>query len=564
MSWTTTSGVSKFGVQPVVLASPAIGPMTEEDRTMTASAPAPTAARELAGRPAHELAALVAAREVSAREVVADHLARIAEVDRALNAVVVHRDAAALREADEADAALRRGDAVGPLHGVPVTCKESFDLAGTPSTAGLPGRAGRRAAVDDPYVARLRAAGAVVVGKTNVAQLLIAYESVNPLHGRTRNPWRFDRTPGGSSGGEAAVVAAGGSALGLGSDILGSIRVPAAFTGLAGFLPTAGRTPDVQRGSIPAGQRAIVSQVGPIAGTVADLRLALDVLAGSGPPSGEPRPELVGPADLSGVGIATWTSAAAGGDAVVTASPAVERAVRTAAAALGDAGTSTRDWVPPDVPHALGLVFGIMGADAGRGLRRLVGRDPIAAEIRTFYRGIAAGRVSGALARAVLPRLGQQTALPTVAQAGRHHVDDYWRLVEDALAYRRRVAVELDAAGVDLVVAPAHAAPALPHGTGAYSGPGGLFSMLVNLLGYPAGVVPVTAVQPGEEGGRPPTRDRGLAALAAADEGSAGLPVGVQVIGRPGHDRLVLAALAAIESATRSALPPRSDQEIPW
>lgn len=509
-----------------------------------------TGTGSLAGLPAHRLAAMVAAGQVSAVEVVDAHIARIEQVDGVLNAVVVPRFAEARAEAVAADAARSRGEALGPLHGVPVTVKESLALAGTAATFGLPGLRGSTADADDPYVARLRAAGAIVVGKTNVAQLLLAYESVNPVHGRTANPWRADRSPGGSSGGEAAILAAGGSALGLGSDILGSVRVPAAFCGIAAFKPTAGRAPDRQRGSIPPGQRAIVSQVGPLARDVADLALALDIVVGRVTPDGEPVPPAGG-TDLATAGVATWTSAPAGGDGVVSASRAVARAVREAAGTLVAHGATPREWTPPDVPGALGLVFGIMGADQGRGLRRLVGRDPIAAEIATFYRGIAAGRGSGALARVALRLLGQHSALPTVAHAGRHHTDDYWQLVAAARDYRGLVAAELTAAGVDLVVCPAFASPAVPHRTGVYSGPGGLFSMLVNLLGYPAGVVPVTSVLPGEAGGRIPSRDRGLAALAAADSGSVGLPVGIQVIGRPGRDHLVLAAMAAIETAAR-------------
>ena len=520
--------------------------------------------RALAGRLAPELAAMIAAGEVSAREVVAAHVARIEEVDGALNAVVVRRFAQALAEADRADADRARGLQTGPLHGVPVTVKESLDVAGTPSTFGLPSRRAAIAEADDPYVARLRAAGAILVGKTNVAQLLIAYESVNPVHGRTNNPWRLDRTPGGSSGGEAAIIASGGSALGLGTDILGSVRVPAAFTGLVAFKPTAGRTPDRQRGSIPPGQQAIVSQVGPIAGDVAGVALALAVASGTATPDGDPVTmlPLAGRDALRGLRVATWTESPAGGDSVVRASGAVARAVDEAAAALGAAGVERGGWTPPDVPAALGLVFGIMGADQGRGLRRLVGRDPVVAEIRTFYRGIAAGAVAGSTARLALRALGQHSALPTVAYAGRHHADDYWQLVDAASAYRRRIAAELDAAGIDLVVSPVHAAPALPHGTGVYGGPGGLFAMLVNLLGYPAGVVPVTTVQAGEDGGRPPSRDRGIVALAAADTGSAGLPVGVQVIGRPGRDHLVLGAMAAIEAAARTdaRFPGRPDE----
>lgn len=164
------------------------------------------------------LASLVARREVSAREIVQAHIRRIEDVDRRLNAVIFRRFDRALDEADETDAGLRRGAAPRPLTGVPITVKDQFLVADTPTTLGLPSRASHRASSDGPSIRRLRAAGAIVLGKTNVGQLLMYHESVNPLFGRTNNPWDPDRTPGGSSGGEAAIIAAGGSPLGLGGD----------------------------------------------------------------------------------------------------------------------------------------------------------------------------------------------------------------------------------------------------------------------------------------------------------------------------------------------------------
>ncbi len=196
----------------------------------------------------------------------------------------------ALDEADAADAARSRGEPLGPLHGVPVTIKEQFLVADTPTTVGLPSRASHRAAGDGPLVRRLRQAGAIVLGKTNVSQMLIYHESDNPVYGRTNNPWDPERTPGGSSGGEAAIVAAGGSPLGLGGDFGGSIRVPAHFSGVHGLRPTAGRLTvlDTPGGIFPAGQEAIIPQPGPMARTVEDLALAMQVLAAPGPGATDP------------------------------------------------------------------------------------------------------------------------------------------------------------------------------------------------------------------------------------------------------------------------------------
>ena len=186
-----------------------------------------------------ELAARFASGEVTALEIVDAHVARIEAVNEPLNAVVVKRYDAAREEARALDARRASGEAYGPLAGVPVTIKESIDVAGTPTTFGITSRAGDVASVDDPYVARLRAADAIVLGKTNVPQLLIFTETDNPLHGRGNNPWNLERSPGGSSGGQGAIVAAGGSPWGLGSDIGGSIRVPANSCGIAGIMPTA-------------------------------------------------------------------------------------------------------------------------------------------------------------------------------------------------------------------------------------------------------------------------------------------------------------------------------------
>src|SRR5580700_3588023 len=193
------------------------------------------------------LAGLIARREISSVEAVSAHIARIEAVDGMLNAVVVRRFDEALAEAKAADELQARGEPLGLLHGVPVTIKECFDVTGTASTFGLTTRANDRATADDPYVARWRAAGAVVLAKTNLSQLMIFIESDNPLYGRTNNPWDIGRSCGGSSGGEGAIIAAGGSPLGLGSDIGGSLRNPAAFNGIVSMKPTTGRLNDTTR-----------------------------------------------------------------------------------------------------------------------------------------------------------------------------------------------------------------------------------------------------------------------------------------------------------------------------
>jgi fatty acid amide hydrolase len=202
---------------------------------------------------AHEIAARIAAGDLSSSEAVEHFIGRLKAVNGKLNAVVVDLSESARKAAAEIDRARSRGDELPPLAGVPVTIKECFDLAGTASTFGLTSRQREIESKDDPYVAALRAAGAIPIAKTNLPQLMIFTETDNPLYGRTNNPWDPERSCGGSSGREAAVIAAGGSPLGLGNDIGGSLRVPAAFCGITSIRPTAGRTPDHCAHGLPVG-----------------------------------------------------------------------------------------------------------------------------------------------------------------------------------------------------------------------------------------------------------------------------------------------------------------------
>ena len=201
--------------------------------TLTDTAPVATRPRAgLRDMSAREIVGAIAAGNFSSLEVVEHFTARLHAVNGRLNAVTVDLSESARKAAADIDKARARGEKLPPLAGLPVTIKECFDLAGTASTFGLPTRRGEIESRDDPYVAALRTAGAIPIAKTNVPQLMIFTETDNPLYGRTNNPWNLERSCGGSSGGEGAVIAAGASPLGLGNDIGGSLRVPAAFCGI--------------------------------------------------------------------------------------------------------------------------------------------------------------------------------------------------------------------------------------------------------------------------------------------------------------------------------------------
>src|ERR1700743_1867656 len=225
---------------------------------------------------ASRIAELIANRELSPVEVMEAHLDRIAAVNPKVNAIVTMADSA-LKEAEKAEAAVMSGAQVGPLHGVPFTVKDAIDTAGVLTQRGSPIFAGRVPDADATVVARMKAAGAILLAKTKTPEFSYSIETDNLLTGQTNNPWNLDYTPGGSSGGESAAVAAGLSPLGVGSDLSISVRGPAAHTGIVGFKATHGRVP--LTGHWPRVPRRFW-HIGPMARSVRDVALAYSLMAG--------------------------------------------------------------------------------------------------------------------------------------------------------------------------------------------------------------------------------------------------------------------------------------------
>jgi fatty acid amide hydrolase len=499
-------------------------------------------------RSAREIARAIARGELSSVEITAAHVRRVEETHAALRAVATPLYERAMRAAEAADAAVRRGGSLGPLHGVPVTVKEFFDVEATPTTAGLENRRQHRAERDAPVVARLRAAGAVVLAKTNAAQLGLMLDTMNPLFGRARNPWDPERGPGGSSGGEAALIAAGGSPLGLGSDGGGSIRQPCHATGIHGLKPTAGRLAGAGHWTLPNFGRDWV-QPGPMARHVEDLALALRVLAsgvGAGesgvPPPGDPA--LVRIAGLR-IGVIEESCS-------VSPAPAVRRAVREAADALRELGATLEPFELPEAEAGWSLYLALLYADGLRALRRAARGSALEEGIRQMLRFT---RLPG-FVRPVLARVleaGGQPQLAGVLRAVRKPVlspGETSELLGRQAAMRARFGATLDARGLDALLGPPSPVPALRHGE-FYATATLHYTALYNLLGAPAGVVSLTRVRPGEESDRPASRDLVERALARNEAGSAGLPIGVQVAARWGREDVVLAVMGALESAFR-------------
>ena len=310
---------------------------------------------------ATELARAIRSRETSSQEVIEAHLRRIEAVDPAVNAVVIVMAEQALEAARAADRAIAEGADVGPFHGVPFTVKENIDVLGTPTTQGIKALANGYPARDAPAVERLKGAGAIPIGRTNMPSGAIRWHCESELWGPTINPWDHTRTPGASSAGEAAAIATGMSPLGLGNDGLGSLRHPGQCCGVSALKPTLGRIP--QGSSVaPVETTPIAYQLtgvtGPLARRVADLRAAFEVLAGPTwrDPWTVPAP-FRGPRFTEPIRVAVVLDPGGHGTA-----PQVQDGVRKAAAALTDARYLVDETEPPGIDAAANALVVMLSA----------------------------------------------------------------------------------------------------------------------------------------------------------------------------------------------------------
>ncbi|MBW8885194.1 MAG: amidase, partial [Planctomycetia bacterium] len=376
----------------------------------------------------------------------------------------------ALQEAAAADDRQSRGEPLGPLHGVPITVKECFYVAGTPSTIGLTSPQFRQLIDKDGLsVARMRRAGAIVLGKTNLPQLMIWHESDNPVYGRTNNPWDLSRTCGGSTGGEAAIIAARGSPLGIGNDLGGSIRVPCHFCGIHGIRPTSLRMARSGSARTLRGFEAFITQTGPMARHVDDLWLGLQMLTDASDgfvasdvvPASLPNPAAV---DISKLKIVAWTD-----DGVFPPSPAVVRAVREAAAHLRQCGAELIELDAAEVERDFGaneafdLYCSLVGADGGADARRLARDSTLDPRVARLLWIAGLSRPLRAVVVAGLRKSGQHWTARLVNHARPRSTDAYWQLVERKNQLATRVITNMRQQRIDAIVCPPHALPAMPH-----------------------------------------------------------------------------------------------------
>jgi fatty acid amide hydrolase 2 len=458
--------------------------------------------------PAVRLAELIRRRELSPVEVVEAHIARTLAVNPQLNAMVDDLFDRARDEARAAEAEARRGSD-RPLLGVPCTIKEFIAVTGASWTAGLWVRRGRRADRDATVVQRLRGAGAIVLGITNVPEGGMWMETYNPIYGRTNNPWDVRRTPGGSSGGEAALIAAGASPLGLGSDIAGSVRIPAAMCGIVAHKPTERLVPNTGHWGGTNDEADRMLCIGPMGRCVGDVEHALEVIAGPDGTTGAALPARE-PGDLRGVRV--FPVIASGRTPLA---PVMRDAVERTARALAARGA---DVVPLDDAtwrHVFGRsvsvwLRGLASAGDGQPFADLITEGAPLALIPELAR-IVRGKPRFATATLGLVALERLSGpLERVLARDIPPLDELRGALETVLGPR------------GVLLHPPYARPAPRHFVPLLSPFASVFTALFSVFGMPATVVPVGF-------------DR------------RNLPVGVQVIGRRGNDRLTLAVARAIE-----------------
>ncbi len=469
-------------------------------------------ADEITSMSAAELCEFVRRRVLSPVEIMEAHLDRAEALNPSLNAIVTFAPDA-LDQARAAERAATGGDDLPPLHGLPLTIKDTIATRNLRTTSGARTRSDYLPASDAPAVARLRAAGAIVFGKTNASELALEYNADNPVFGRTNNPHDPARSPGGSSGGCAAAVSACLSPASLGSDLVGSIRIPAHFCGIAGLFPTPGRV--AAGGHFPPtdGILAAGASLGPLARSIDDLTLLFDALTGEDSAYAEAFANEPGKAaadmQLRGLRVARYAH-----NEMLRVSEETELALESAARALAAVGMETDHLLPPEIEGATGLWLALFsGAVAGVMRAEYAGREEL----------------MGAAVRAVLRR----SADAPEATGGNNA--DGWaereRLRVSLLERMRETPLLLAPVGVDAAFA--HGARRVEVGgeqVNTFRAFG--YAHACNVFGLPAVCVP-------------------------AGRTHAGLPIGVQVIGLPGRERLVLAAARVIESALGGWQPPR-------
>lgn len=488
--------------------------------------------------------------ELSSRELTQYFINEIERVNPSLNAIVVKLFDEALVQADKADEFFKQGKRTGKLHGLPFTIKECLDLAGTPSTMGLIRRKQDTRSNTDDYVDALQQEGGIVLGKTNVAQLLSYFESNNPVYGTTNNPYCSLHTCGGSSGGEGAIIGAGASPVGIGTDIGGSVRIPAAFCGTCSIKPTMGRTVDLTRFIERPINLSINSVTGILANHAEDLQLFLEILNRVAEKQRPVQPLQ----NFRGVNIAQLKVGYFLSDGLFDPMPAVKRAVLESVEKLKSLGVRVTEFQPPSLAEAEEIFHSTLAADGAplfiENLKKekpvpqiagLVMINKLPAFVKTILKG-------------VLNVLGQKSLSRMISYLNGEGEAFHNEMRQKQIAFTKKYLQAMDDSAIgilDAIISPVCSLPAFLHGTADKVGLGGTYTIQYNVTGFPAGVATVSKVKRQEAVGRKMTADLAVRTASKIETNSAGLPLGVQIAARPWNEHIVIALIDKLHRNVR-------------
>ncbi|MCU0240333.1 MAG: amidase [Pyrinomonadaceae bacterium] len=488
-----------------------------------------------------EILKLIESKQVSSREVVQHFINRIEEVNPKLNAVVIKLYDEALKKADEADENLAKGNKLGKLHGLPFTIKECLDYVGTPSTLGVLARKNDVAKTNDLYVEALQNQGGIVLGKTNVPQLMVFIECTNNVYGTTNNPQNVRFAPGGSSGGEGAIVGAKASPFGIGTDLGGSVRFPAAFCGACSIKPTMWRTFDQTRfGGEPF--VAIFPVTGAIANHAEDLPLVLEIMNDAVGNRWKTEPlQDYKKIDVTKLKVGYFTS-----DGLLEPMNAIKRGVLESVEKLKFVGCEVVEFQPPKFQFCEEIFYRIVTVNGVENFYKLLDGEKPVKQLKDLMMMASASAWKRNAVISLAKTFGQKNTARLLSYFGGSGEEFLRTWTIERENYQKLLESEMDKAGIDAILSPMAALPAFLQNSVDKVGLGGNYSILYNVSGLPAGVAQVGKVQQNEAVARKAGFDVVERKVAQTEALSAGLPLSVQIGAKPWREDIIFSLLKVL------------------
>lgn len=491
-----------------------------------------------------EILQFIETKQVSSHEVVQHFINRIEKVNPKLNAVVLKFYDEALKKADEADAKLAKGESLGKLHGLPFTIKECLDYVGTPSTLGVLSRKNDRPKTNDLYVKALQNQGGIVLGKTNVPQLMVFIECTNRVYGTTNNPINPKFSPGGSSGGEGAIIGAKASPVGIGTDIGGSVRFPAAFCGACSIKPTMWRTFDQTRFGTKTFEGPIMPVTGVLANHAKDLDLFLNIMNDAAATRWETESlQNYKEVDFSKLKVGYFLT-----DGFFEPMNAVKRGVLESVEKLKSLGVEVVEFNPPRFELCEEIFYRILTVDGVENFYKLLDGEKPVKQLKDMMNLASSPSWKRKSVINLTKLFGQKNLSRLISYFGGRGTEFLNKWGEERANYQRELEATMNKENIDAILSPIAALPAFLQNSVDKIGLGGNYSILYNVSGFPAGIARVGEVLENEAIARKTSLDLVERSAAKIEPLTAGLPLSVQIAAKPWREDIVIALIEKLHS----------------